>query len=213
MRSASLLPRLSVTAVGCLALVGLSASPGVAADTPLALDCQAKPPVISAQTFDLDAGVAAEAPESVASGEAFDIALSPAPITVPGSLNGYTIKSIKEIKLRADLPSDATVTGHRLSGGSGTGSGTPSVAISGDQIVMTVPGPINGGSTFTLPTLTLDLVAGDSGGTVTTRLAGSSYSSPGLTFTARVPILFFEADVPTSCYPAPSPVLSSTRID
>ncbi|WP_432198397.1 cyclase [Streptomyces sp. bgisy027] len=212
MRSVSVLPRVIVAAAGCLTLVGLTASPGVAAETPLTFDCQAKPPLVSPQTFTLDAGAEATAPDSVASGSAFDVALAPAPLTVPGSVNGYTVKSIKDIKLRAKLPTDATLTGQNLTGGSGIGSGTPSVAVSGSEIVMTVPGPINGGSTFTLPTLNLDLVAGASGGTVSTQLAGTSYNSPGLTFTARVPILFITADVPTSCFSSPNPVLSSTTI-
>ena len=51
----------------------------------------------------------------------------------------------------------------------------------------TVPGPIAGGSTFTLPTLTLNLTAGSSGSTTPGALAGTSYSDPGLTFTAVVP--------------------------
>ncbi|MCH0564807.1 MULTISPECIES: cyclase [unclassified Streptomyces] len=212
MRPVSALTRLPVAAAGCLALVGLAAAPSAAAETPLTFDCQAKPPIVSAQTFDLGAGVEATAPDSVPSGSAFSVALAPAPLTVPGSVNGYTVKAIKDIKLRAVMPTNATLTDESLSGGSGTGSGTPSVAVSGGEIVMTVPGPISGGSTFTLPTLTLDLVAGAPGGTVTTRIAGTSYDNPGLTFTARVPILFFTADVPTSCFSSPSPVLSSTAV-
>ncbi|ARP73741.1 cyclodehydratase [Streptomyces pluripotens] len=212
MRTSSVLVRPLVAAAGCLAFAGLTVTPASAADTPVAFDCQAKPPIVSAQTFDLSAGVDATAPSTVLSGSAFNITLAPAPITVPGSVNGYTVKSIKDIKLRAVVPANAALTGESLSGGSGTGSGTPSVAVSGGDIVMTVPGPISGGSTFTLPTLTLDLVAGASGGTVDTQLAGTAYDNPGLTFTARVPILFFTADVPTSCYSSPNPVLSSTAV-
>ncbi|MFE3636148.1 cyclase [Streptomyces cellostaticus] len=212
MRATSTLVRLPVAAVGCLAFVGLTMTPASAAGTPIAFDCQARPPIVPAQTFDLSAGVDATAPDSVPSGSDFAVTLTPAPLTVPGSVNGYAVKSIKDIRLRAVVPANATVTGERLSGGSGIGSGTPHVAISGGDIVMTVPGPINGGSTFTLPVLTLDLVAGAPGGAIDTRLAGTSYGDPGLSFTARVPILFFTADVPTSCYSSPNPVLSSTTV-
>ncbi|WP_311137552.1 hypothetical protein [Streptomyces sp. I6] len=85
--------------------------------------------------------------------------------------------------------------------------------MSGGEIVMSVPGPIGGGKTFTLPALDLDLTAGTSGSAIETRLSGTSYSSPGLTFTASVPILFVTVSVPTSCYPSPNPVLTSTAVD
>ncbi|MGW1895136.1 cyclase [Streptomyces sp. NPDC002004] len=204
--------RLRTAIVGGLALAGLTMTPASAADAPLAFACQAKPPVGSAQTFDLSAGVEATAPESVASGSSFNVALAPQPLTVPGSVSGHTVKSIKNIQLTAAVPANATLTGESLSGGSNLGSGTPSVTVRGDDIVMTVPGPISGGSTFTLPTLTLNLTAGASGTTVDTRLVGTGYDDPGLTFTASVPILGFTVSVPTSCYPSPNPVLSSTAV-
>lgn len=204
--------RLPITAAAGLALAGLLASPASAAGTSLNLACQAKPPIGSAQTFNLAAGVDATAPSSVASGSSFNITLATEQMTVPGSVSGYTVKSIKNIVLKAPVPAGATLNGVSLSGGSGTGSGSPSVAVSGGQIVMTVPGPINGGATFTLPALTLALTAGASGSTVQTQLAGTSYSNPGLTFTASVPILFTTVSVPTSCYPSPNPVLSTTTV-
>lgn len=204
--------RLPITAAAGLALAGLLASPASAAGTSLNLACQAKPPIGSAQTFNLAAGVDATAPATVASSSSFNITLATEQMTVPGSVSGYTVKSIKNIVLKAPVPAGATLNGVSLSGGSGTGSGTPSVTVSGGQIVMTVPGPINGGATFTLPALALALTAGASGSTVQTQLAGTSYSNPGLTFTASVPILFTTVSVPTSCYPSPNPVLSTTTV-
>ncbi|MFE9256215.1 cyclase [Streptomyces sp. NPDC006879] len=212
MRVKALGSRVPTVVVASLALVGLALGPASAAETPVDFDCQAKPPIGSAQTLTLGAGVDASAPETVAAGGSFDVTLSAAPMTVPGSVGGYTVKTIKNIKLSAPVPAHATLTGQSLSGGSGIGSGTPSVNVVGDSIVMTVPGPISGGRTFTLPTLRLGLRAGAAGDTVQTRLAGSSYGDPGLTFTATVPIVFVTVNVPTSCYPDPSPVLSSTSI-
>ncbi|MFJ3233962.1 cyclase [Streptomyces sp. NPDC086787] len=204
--------RVPVALAGGLALAALSMGPASAADASINFACQAKPPIGSAQTFTLAAGVNATAPATVASGSSFSVSLATQQMTVPGSVSGYTVKSIKNIVLKAPVPANATLTGTTLSGGSGIGSGTPTVAVSGGQIVMTVPGPINGGASFTLPTLNLALTAGASGSVVSTQLAGSSYSSPGLTFTATVPILFTNISVPTSCYPSPNPVLSSTSI-
>ncbi|MFJ4013214.1 cyclase [Streptomyces sp. NPDC090026] len=208
----SALSRVPATAAGALALAGLAAAPASAAGTVVGLDCQAKPPVGSAQTFDLDAEVEATAPVSVASGDSFTITLATQQMTVPSSVGGYTVKSLKSIKLTAPVPENAALNGVTLSGGSGTGPGEPTVSVGGGTIVLTVPGPINGGADFTLPALTLDLTAGPSGGTVETRLSGTGYNDPGLTFTASVPILFVTVNVPTSCYPSPNPVLSSTSI-
>lgn len=212
MKSTFLLSRLPVVLAGGLALAGLAVAPASAADTSLSIACQATPPIGSAQDFTLAEGVNATAPASVAAGSSFTVSLAPDALTVPSSVSGYTVKSIGSVKLTVPVPANATLTKETLSGGSGLGSGTPGVAVSGGNIVLTVPGPIGGGSTFTFPAITLTLTAGASGKTVTTQLGGSSYSSPGLTFTASVPILFFTASVPTACYPSSSPVLSSTSI-
>ncbi|MEU8589431.1 cyclase [Streptomyces sp. NPDC048664] len=208
----SLCLRIPVAAAAGLALTGLLAGPASAAGTSLTFACQAKPPIGSAQTFSLAAGVDATAPATVASGSAFTVSLATQPMTVPGSVSGFTVKSIKNIVLKAPVPAGATLNGVSLSGGSGTGAGTPGVTVSGGQMVMTVPGPISGGATFTLPALNLALTAGPSGGTVRTQLSGTDYNNPGLTFTATVPILFTNVSVPTSCYPSPNPVLSTTTV-
>ncbi|MFD5427690.1 cyclase [Streptomyces sp. NPDC127084] len=194
------------------ALAGIAAAPAAAATTPLTFACQATPPVGGAQTFEVASGVHATAPASVTAGSTFRVSLAPTTMTVPGSVSGYTVKNISNIKLSMPVPANSTLVGQSLSGGSGLGSGTPSVSASGGTVTMTVPGPINGGATFTLPTVNLDLKAGAAGSSITTQLAGSSYSSPGLTFTAKVPIIFVTVNVPTACYPSPNPVLSTTAV-
>jgi dehydratase len=194
-----------------LAVLGLAAGPASAADTPVTFDCQATPPIGSTQTFTLDAGVNGTAPDSVASGSAFTVTLSPDPLTVPTSVNGDTVNSISNLKLSLPVPAGATLTGESLSGGSGVSGVT--VAVSGSDIVISVPGPIAGGSTFTLPTLTLDLTAGAAGGDVQTQIAGTSYSDPGLTFSASVKVSILTVTVPSACYVPGSPVLTSTAVD
>ncbi|MFE3498100.1 cyclase [Streptomyces sp. NPDC059175] len=208
-----MLKRLPMALAAGLALVGLSVAPASAAPTPLTFACQANPPVGGAQTFDVSSGVSGTAPASVASGEDFEATLAPAPITVPGSVSGYAVRNISNIKLTMPVPAHATLTGASLFGGSGLGSGVPSLAVSGGDIIMTVPGPISGGSTFTLPSVNLDLKAGAPGSSITVQLAGTSYASPGLTFNASVTVIFFPVSVPTSCFPSPNPVLSTTTVD
>jgi dehydratase len=209
MRTGTALARLAMPLAAGAAAVGLAAGPALAADTPVTFDCQATPPIGSAQTFTLSAGVDGEAPASVASGAAFTATLAPDPLTVPTSVSGDTVNSISNVKLSVPVPSGAALTGESLSGGTVSGA---TVAVSGGDVVITVPGPIAGGSTFTLPTLTLDLTAGASGGTVATQLAGSSYTSPGLTFSASVQVSIITVTVPTACYPSPNPVLTSTSV-
>ncbi|MDH6125344.1 cyclase [Kitasatospora sp. GP82] len=210
MRTTSVLPRVSIVLAGGLVAAGLFTPPASAADTSVDLACQATPPIGSAQTFSLHAGVNATAPGTVASGSQFSVTLAPDPLAVPTSVSGYTLKSISDIQLTVPVPANTTLIDESIAGGSDPGSA--SVTVNGGNVIVTVTGPIAGGSTFTLPALTLDLTAGASGSTVQTALGGTSYSSPGLTFTASVPVGFFNVDVPTACFPSSNEILSSTSV-
>ncbi|GAA2468996.1 cyclase [Streptomyces thermolineatus] len=212
MRPTSAPSRLSLALIGGLAAVGLTASPASAAVVPVDLACRATPPIGSAQDLSIGANVDGTAPATVPSGSGFTAKLAPEAMTVPGTVGDYTVKSLSNLKLTVPVPANATLNGASLSGGSGLGSGTPTVATSGSNVVVTVPGPITGGSSFTLPSLSLDLTAGAAGNTVQTRIAGTGYSDPGLTFTAAVKASILTVNVPTACYPSPSPVLTSTAI-
>ncbi|MFI9273296.1 hypothetical protein ACIGXM_21625 [Kitasatospora sp. NPDC052896] len=213
MRKTSLLRRAPIVLAGGLAIAaGLCATPASAADTAVDFSCQATPPIGSAQTFDLNAGVNATAPDSVAAGSQFSITLAPDALTVPSTVSGYSIQSINDIQLTIPIPANATLLGESASGGSGIDPSGTSVAVNGNDVVITVNSSVAGGSTFTLPALTLNLQAGASGSTVQTTLGGTSYTDPGLTFTATVPVAFFTVNVPTTCYPASSQTLSTTTV-
>ncbi|MFD4399171.1 cyclase [Kitasatospora sp. NPDC058478] len=207
----SALRRASVVLAGGVAAVGLFAPTAAAADTPVVLACQATPPIGSAQTFNLNAGVNAAAPATVAAGSQFTVTLAPDALTVPTTVGGYSIQSISNIVLTVPVPANATLTGESLTGGSGY-SGSASVAVNNGNVVLTVNGSVDGGGTFTLPALTLNLAAGASGSVISTSVAGTSYANPGLTFTATVPVSFFTVDVPTACYPATAQALSTTTV-
>jgi dehydratase len=159
----------------------------------------------------LSVGVDTTAPATVAPGSAVSVVLAPQPLTVPSSAGGHTINQIQNIALKIPVPTNSTFVSATLSGGAGLGSAAPSVAQSGGVVTVTVPGPIAGGATFTLPTLTLGLTAGSSG-TITTQLAGTSFSDPGLTFTAVVSVLGFPVNAPSNGFPNPNPVLATTTI-
>ncbi|MEV4317913.1 cyclase [Actinocrispum sp. NPDC049592] len=164
------------------------------------------------QTADLtlDQGVDASAPATVAPGGALKVVIDPAPNTVPATGGGYTIREINTVALKLPVPANSTFVSASLSGGSGLGSTPPTVSKVGNDVVLSVKGPLKGGAAFELPTVTVNLTAGSSG-TIQTKLGGTSYDAPGLTFNAVV-VVIFPITAPAKAYPDPSPVLTSTTI-
>ncbi|AHH95046.1 cyclase [Kutzneria viridogrisea] len=200
---------LTGAALALVPLIGL-AVPAAAATQPVNYACQGK---AAGQTANLTLtqNVDSAAPATVAAGGALTIELAPTTNTVPGSAGGYTVNSVKNLSLIVPIPANSTYVSASLSGGSGLGSTPPTVSVVGKNVVASVPGPIKGGASFQLPKLTLNLTAGSTG-TIDSTLAGTSYTDPGLTFTATISVIGFPVDAPTTCYPSPSPKLTSTTI-
>jgi len=99
-----------------------------------------------------------------------------------------------------------------LSGGSNLGTGTNTITQASGVITMSVPGKIPGGSTFQFPTMNITFQASGSAGTkVEPVIAGTSYTSPGYTFSIETDNAFV-GTINTSCYPSTNPALSSTTI-
>ena len=202
--------RLSVVAaIAVLPLVAL-ATPASAATT-VSFDCQANPPIVGPQqiTFTQDTDVTA--PATVAPGGALDLVIDPAPNNVPATAAGYTVKNINTFALKIPIPANSTFVSADLTGGSGLGSTAPTIAVSGGVATLSFPGPIAGGAAFELPTITAHLTAASSG-TIETKLAGTSYTDPGLTFSAVVSSIIGDVTAPTACFPSPSPVFTTTTI-
>lgn len=201
---------LAVAVLAGLAAFGLVGS-AQAASSSVTYDCQAS---ALGQTgdFTVDATVASSAPSTVAADSALAVTLSVGSITVPTSADGYTVKEIEGIALKIPVPTDATYKSASLAGGSGYGSGKPSVSEASGVVTIKIPGPITAGTTFTLPTLTLDLTSGAAGGAITSTLSGTSYSSPGLTFTAVLSVIGISIDASAAGYPSTAPTLTSTTI-
>ncbi len=134
-------------------------------------------------------------------------------MTVPTTAGGYSVNNLRGLLLKVPVPQGATVDAATLTGGSNLGTDTPTVSQADGVVTVTVPGPLAGGATFQLPALHLTLTAtGAAGTTIDTRLAGTGYDDPGLTFTANVKVGFFPVNVPTSCFANPSPTFTSTTI-
>jgi dehydratase len=205
--------RFTLLRTGVAAVVAVAASvvlaPTASAATDIAYDCQADTP-LGTENLTLNQTVDATAPASVAPGGALDVVVDPAPNQVPSEAAGYTVKNVNTFTLKVPVPANATLTGVDLSGGSGLGS-TPTWTEANGVVTVSFAGPIAGGATFELPTITAHLTAGASGA-IESKLYGTSYDDPGLTFTAVVGTIIGDISAPTSCFPNPNPVLTSTTI-
>lgn len=205
--------RFTLLRTGVAAVVAVAASvvlaPTASAATDIAYDCQADTP-LGTENLTLNQTVDATAPASVAPGGALDVVVDPAPNQVPSEAAGYTVKNVNTFTLKVPVPANATLTGVELTGGSGLGS-TPTWTETNGVVTVSFAGPIAGGATFELPTITAHLTAGASGA-IESKLYGTSYDDPGLTFTAVVGTFIGDISAPTSCFPNPNPVLTSTTI-
>lgn len=199
---------IGVLAATAAALVFVPSASAAAFD--ITYDCQADTP-LGAQNATLNQTVDATAPASVAPGGALDVVVDPAPSTVPTEVSGYEVKEVKGFSLKVPVPANSTLTGVDLTGGSGLGPNPPTWSESGGVVTVAWDGPMPGGSAFEIPTVTAHLTAGASG-SIDATLYGTSYDDAGLTFTTVVSTFLGDISAPTSCFPNPNPVLSSTTI-
>ncbi|MFL0240162.1 hypothetical protein [Mycobacterium sp. SMC-17] len=102
------------------------------------------------------------------------------------------------------VPANSTYVSSSASGGSVPGT----TALVGSNVELTVPGPIAGGATYTPPVVTINVTA-NAPGSITSKYAGTSYASPGMTMTTTVTGL---GNIATACYPNPSPTLTTTTV-
>jgi dehydratase len=198
-----------MAAVAAASMIVLGAPQASAVVTDINYECEADTP-LGPQSSALTQTVDATAPATVAPGGAFDLVFDTAPNEVPAEEAGFEVDNVHTFTLRVPVPSNATLTGIDLTGGSNLG-GTPTSSQSGGIVTVQFPGPIAGGSTFELPTITAHLTAGASG-VVESTLYGTSFDDPGLTFTTVVSTFIGNISAPTSCFPNPNPVLTSTAI-
>ncbi|MFI9812605.1 hypothetical protein [Saccharothrix variisporea] len=137
------------------------------------------------------------APVEVKAGQVFLVSVDPAPSTT----NAEYMKTIKDVVVAYKLPSNAVLLGYALSGASGLGPAAPQVQITGDQFVVTAPGPIAGGTVYDMPKVTF-VFSASRAGTVTTAPGGTGFEQPGFAFTR---LLVGETEWgPVQCYPDPA---------
>ncbi|GAA4614674.1 cyclase [Saccharopolyspora hordei] len=203
--------RRAATAVALTAAAALAFTPqALAAAFDVNFDCSGDSPV-GEQQFSLQQSADVTAPETVSPGGTLDIVIDPAVNTVPSEVNGFTVQQIEGIDLKIPIPENSTFVSADLEGGSGLGENEPTLTVDGDIATLHLDGPIAGGAEFELPTVTAHLTAGESG-TIETKLYGTSYDDPGLTFTAVVSSIIGDIEVPSGCFPNPNPILTTTTI-
>ncbi|MFF0269226.1 hypothetical protein [Kribbella sp. NPDC004536] len=162
-------------------------------------------------TVSLHQGVDAQAPATVHANTRFTIAVHSQQGTLPTEIKGFKLQEVRDLTLRVPVPANAAYISSQLTGGSGLNS-TPSVQLEGNTAVLKVPGPIPGGATFQLPTLSVRLKSGRRGTTIETKLKGTSYDDPGLTLRAKIKWKFISTTAPVACYPDPNPALTTTKV-
>jgi len=200
-----------LAALTAAAVLPIALAAPASAATSVTFDCQANAPIVGPQKVALNQDADVTAPTTVAPGGAFDVVIDPAPNTVPGTVSGNKVKNINTFALKIPIPANSSYVGADLAGGSGLGSTPPKISVANGVATLSFPGPIAGGATFELPTVTAHLKAGQSG-TIQTRLGGTSYSDPGLTFKAVASTIIGDLTAPTACFPNPSPVFTTTTI-
>ncbi|WP_330181540.1 hypothetical protein OHB26_35025 [Nocardia sp. NBC_01503] len=205
MRSAaSVLLRAGVVTPVALATLFCLAAPANATPVTVNWSCQGTIFGIG-QTSSMTTSVDGTAPSTATSGSAVAITLTPGVSTVPSSASGFSVTNISNLKMIFPTPANSTLVSASASGGTVAGT----VSTSGGNVVLTVPGPIAGGSSFTPPAVTINVTAGTPGTPITSKYAGTSYANPGMTMTTKVA---FVGNVATACYPNPSPTLTTTAV-
>ncbi|MEU4523063.1 cyclase [Amycolatopsis sp. NPDC024027] len=200
-----------LAALTAAAVLPIALAAPASAATSVTFDCQADAPIVGPQKVALNQDADVTAPATVAPGGAFDVVIDPAPNTVPGEVSGNKVKNINTFALKIPIPANSSYVGADLTGGSGLGSTPPTLSVANGVATLSFPGPIAGGATFELPTVTAHLTAGQSG-TIETKLGGTSYGDPGLTFKAVASTIIGDLTAPTACFPNPSPVFTTTTI-
>lgn len=195
----------------CTALLSVAGGPLASAaitDTTVNFTCIAHAPIVGDQTVAQQLTFSTDAPSTVEANSNFNVVVSPGTITVPASMSGVNVNSITNVKMRIPVSPNAQFISGSASGGSNYGAAA-TVALVGGNIEVTMPGPLNGGTTVTPPTITTVMKAtGAVGSTIDAHISDSA-SPKGYTMTVNTSV----GAVPTECTPdAPNPSLATATI-
>lgn len=145
----------------------------------------------------------ATAPATVSPNQLFQIVVDPAPTTT----NATYLKAMKDVTTVIQLAGGARPVSVQLTGGSNIGTAPSKAVYYGGRLTVTTPGPIIGGQTYDLPTVTITLIA-PSNGTVTSAPGGTSFTDLGFHFQRQV--VGSDEWGPGQCYPDPAQPVTFT---
>lgn len=203
--------------VGATALLTACDDPPTTVVTPVGFNCEIESNnfFVPDTTGTLTSNYTTTGPQAAAPGGTLTVKVVPEPFAIDGTSTGDgTVQNLSGLVWRVAIPVGTTLASHTITGWANVGAGTPTSSVSGNAVVVSVPGPIAANTTATLPTVTMNLqVTGAAGSFIDAKIAGTSYNSPGLSFDLRVTGTAAGTLNPTfSCYPSPSPVLHRTLV-
>jgi len=217
MRIRPVLRRLGLVGLAAVLVVAVTAcDPDLLVDRTITYDCQINPNHFLLSTFSdtLDGGYETTAPQAVKPGSTFLVQVKPKPFTMSASSSGGTVSELTNVVWRIAIPANTTLNAQTIDGWSNVGPGTPTATVAGGAVVITVPGPVPANVATTFPTLKMVLVAtGPLGARVEPKVAGTSYTSPGLSLNAKVTGTVLGTLNPSlACFPSPATPLHSILI-
>ncbi len=175
----------------------------------LNLTCTANAPIVGPQTVSQALTIDIEHPDAIPRNTTETITISQPPLEVPAALesggSSYPIINLNSLNVAFKVTPQFRIEAVRTVGGTTTAN--VSYTPSGD-IAFSVPGPLLGGQTYTLPTVEIDVKAVGTVGT-----SGSVFfQSFNLIARASLPIVG-DQNIPTSCpTPVPNPALFSVAV-
>ncbi len=163
---------------------------------------------------------ATTSPQAVKPDGTATVKVAPAPFSFSGEPTDLgAVTQVSNLVWKVAVPANTSLASHAIGGWANIGPGTPTSSVSGNVVTITVPGPIAASTAAspniaTLPTLTLELTAtGAAGSRIETEIAGTSYTSPGLSFDTRITGTLVGTLNPSfACFPSTDPSLHSTLI-
>lgn len=210
-RSLALL--LSTALLATLAAIVGTAAPASAADVTttanLNLTCTAQAPIVGDQVVSQALNIDIVHPDVIARNTTETITISQPPLEVPAGLESggttYPIVNLNSLAVAFKVTPQFRVEAARTVGG--TTAANVSYSPTGD-ILFSVPGPLAGGQTYTLPTVEIDVKAVGTVGTT----GSVSFQSFNLIARASLPIVG-DQNIPTGCpTPSPNPPLFSVGV-
>lgn len=165
--------------------------------------------------IDLPMLLTTAAPASVKAGEDFSISVNLGSISVQnsvtvGSYGSQTLTGMTDLVFNIPVPANTSLRAASAAGGTSTDS---YASVTNGVVSVDVAGPFLGGTTATLPIVTLQLTAtGLAGSKVVPSFAGMTYADPSLTMAVNLTTSFGQATAQAACVPNPGAAFSSTDI-